>query len=361
MNYSLKSDITGDLILPDDTFHKTLNEELSGAKRLIDEYPKEWETVKKQIHEYEYIYTSSFYKKNISKVSPISRSYFKMKEMMSWYPLLNKNSGIKCVCLAEAPGGFIQSLLHASPHKCLRIHAITLLSKEKDSKIPTWNRTLLNNPNVSFHAGEKGDGDLYDLMNVLSFIKDIGKSSVDLITGDGGFDYSSDYDNQEKNSLKLIYSEIFVALNLQRAGGSFVCKLFDIFLKETISLIYILHQSYEKVFIHKPCISRYSNSEKYIVCLGFKGYNVSLINELCRNFQENKIHYPVSESFLKDVICMNTSYVEKQKSHILKGIHLIKEGLLEREPTKEQIEMAKEWCLKYDIPLNNKCFYISQS
>ena len=37
------------------------------------------------------------------------------------------------------------------------------------------------------------------------------------------------------------------------------------FLKETIALIYILHQSYERVFIHKPCISRYSNSEKYIV------------------------------------------------------------------------------------------------
>ena len=58
---------------------------------------------------------------------------------------------------------------------------------------------------------------------------------------------------------------------------------------------------------------------------------------------------------------MNTSYVEQQKSHILKGIRLIKEGLLDREPTKEQIEMAKEWCSRYDIPLNNKCFYISQS
>ena len=100
MNYSLQSDTTGELIFPADTLLESLNTELSGVKRLIDEYPKEWETVKKQIHEYEYIYTSSFYKKNISKVSPISRSYFKMKEMMSWYPLLNKNLGIKCVCLA---------------------------------------------------------------------------------------------------------------------------------------------------------------------------------------------------------------------------------------------------------------------
>ena len=58
---------------------------------------------------------------------------------------------------------------------------------------------------------------------------------------------------------------------------------------------------------------------------------------------------------------MNTSYVREQKSHILEGIRLIKEGLLNREPTKEQIKMAKEWCLKHDIPLNPKCFYIGQS
>jgi 23S rRNA U2552 (ribose-2'-O)-methylase RlmE/FtsJ len=361
MNYSLQSRVKGELILPNDTLFKGLNKELSGVKRLIDEYPTEWENVKKQIHEHEYIYTSSFYKKNISKVSPISRSYFKMTEMMFCYPLLKGKLGKKCVCLAEAPGGFIQFLLHSVSDKSLKIHAITLLSKNKDSKIPTWNRALLNNPNVSFHTGAKGDGDLYDLMNVLSFIKEIGKSSADLITGDGGFDYSSDYDNQERNSLKLIYSEIFVALNLQSKDGTFVCKLFDVFLKETIALIYILHQSYERVFIHKPCISRYSNSEKYIVCIGFKGYNVSLINELCRNFNENQINYPVPESFLKDIVSMNTSYVREQKSHILEGIRLIKEGLLNREPTKEQIKMAKEWCLKHDIPLNSKCFYIGQS
>ena len=359
MNYSLKSRVKGQLILPDDSLFRSLSDELSATKRLIDAYPKKWEIVKKQIHEYEYIYTSSFYKKNISKISPISRSYFKLIEMLKSYPLLNVETSSKCVCLAEAPGGFIQSLLHLMNPDDLKVHAITLLSTEKNTKIPTWNRSLLNNPCVSFHGGQKGDGDLYDLMNVLSFIKDVGKSSVDLITGDGGFDYSSDYDNQEKNSLKLIYSEVFVALNLQRAGGSFVCKLFDIFLKDTIALIYILHQSYTEVFIHKPCISRYSNSEKYIVCLGFKGYNQDIINEMCHAFKENRINFPVPESFLKDIVNMNTFYVEEQKSHILRGIYLIKNELLNREATKEQIQMAKDWCLKYDIPVNPKCFYIA--
>ena len=86
-----------------------------GVKRLIDEYPKEWETVKKQIHEYEYIYTSSYYKKNVSIFSPISRSYFKMTEINQYYHLLNQDKKYTITCLAEAPGGFIQSLLYNIP------------------------------------------------------------------------------------------------------------------------------------------------------------------------------------------------------------------------------------------------------
>ena len=36
-------------------------------------------------------------------------------------------------------------------------------------------------------------------------------------------------------------------------------------------------------------MSRYSNSEKYIVCKGFKGYNKEVINKMIHNFDDNKI------------------------------------------------------------------------
>ena len=65
-----------------------LSNQLNKTKSLIDDYPKEWEIVKKQIHDHEYVYTSSYYNKNISKISPISRSYFKFKEIYQEY---NKN------------------------------------------------------------------------------------------------------------------------------------------------------------------------------------------------------------------------------------------------------------------------------
>ena len=50
MNYLLQSQVKGPLINLDDTLFSILNEELAACKHLIDEYPKEWEIAKKQIH-----------------------------------------------------------------------------------------------------------------------------------------------------------------------------------------------------------------------------------------------------------------------------------------------------------------------
>ena len=49
----------------------------------MDNYSKKWNKIKKMIHEYEYIYTSPNMKKNISSIIPISRSYYKLKEIIS--------------------------------------------------------------------------------------------------------------------------------------------------------------------------------------------------------------------------------------------------------------------------------------
>ena len=52
--------------------------------------------------------------------------------------------------------------------------------------------------------------------------------------------------------------------------------------------------SYEKISFIKPSTSRQSNSEKYIVCLGYKGYNKDIIKLLCHSFKETKIDISLS-------------------------------------------------------------------
>tara|TARA_B100000902_G_C27194423_1_gene855667 strand:+ start:101 stop:958 length:858 start_codon:yes stop_codon:yes gene_type:complete len=274
--------------------------------------------------------------------------------MVQEYDIINSNCKYKIACLAEAPGGFIQSLLYTK--QIDTIHAITLLSPDK--KVPYWNKSLIHNPMIQFHKGKTGNGDLYDFNNILSFIRSVGKSSMDIITGDGGFDYSEDYNNQEYNSLRLIYSEIFIALNLQKINGSFICKLFDIFLKETIELLYILYLSYDQVIIHKPCISRLSNSEKYVICKGFKGYNKDYINQMTHSFHTNKLNIPINQSFIQDLKTFNTGYIKEQIQHIQRGIEIIKTKQFKLSPSKKQLQDAIDWCKKYKLSVNYTCIYL---
>ena len=63
---------------------------------------------------------------------------------------------------------------------------------------------------------------------------------MDYITADGGFDFSLDFNNQEDMSFKLILSQIFYALIMQKQGGNFILKIFDIFKIKTIEIIYLL-------------------------------------------------------------------------------------------------------------------------
>ena len=327
---------------------------LTQTKCKIDACYKEWDIIKKDIHLYEYVYTSSFSKKNISSTIPISRSFFKMKEMIIQYNLLNKNH-YKITCLAEAPGGFIQAFLESD--KVDEIYGITLISEDKS--IPYWHKSLSNEKRLQLKRGIQNDGDLYRLGNVISFIKEIGKSTMDIVTGDGGFDYSGDYNNQEQDSIRLIYSEIFLAINLQAEGGVFICKIFDIFSEVTQKMLYILYLSYETIVFYKPCISRLSNSEKYIVCTDFRGYNKTLVNKMIRDFGDTNIDITMDLNFMNMIYNYNSVYSINQMDQINIGIDLINQNKIRKYPSKEQINYATNWCTKYGIPLNANCFYLN--
>ena len=349
MKFLLSYDTSAkEICVPEDQFQK-ISEELSETKALIDVCPKEWEVCKKMIHLHEYVYSSSYQRKNICSFIPVSRSYFKMKEMLREY-IREIDS---CVCLAEAPGGFIQCLLEIDVPK---IYGITLVSE--DQRVPFWNRQLVRNDRFEDYRGIHDTGDLNNFTNVLSIIKKFGRQSVDLITGDGGFDNSNDYNHQEVNSLSLIYSEIYIALQIQRNGGIFICKIFDTFVKGTINLLYVLTLCYDEVYLHKPTMSRLSNSEKYVVCRGFRGAPVELLNHLTHHFNDNQIEIPVNVSFLQKIAEFNESYSKRQRESIQNGLDLIRDNKLTYRPTKEQLREGISWCKNYDIPLNHQCQYL---
>jgi hypothetical protein len=93
---------------------------------------------------------------------------------------------------------------------------------------------------------------------------------MDLVTADGGFDFSKDFNRQEISIFNLLWGQVCYALCLQKLGGNFVLKIFDIFYEQTVHILYILSSFYEDVNLCKLKTSRIGNSEKYVVCRNFR-------------------------------------------------------------------------------------------
>tara|TARA_Y100000389_G_scaffold202294_1_gene247187 strand:- start:730 stop:1809 length:1080 start_codon:yes stop_codon:yes gene_type:complete len=335
--------------------NEDLYKQITSKKSEIDKVQHKWDSAKKISNDYEYIYTSSNIRKNISAIIPVSRSFFKLREIIYDFKL---NISGKSGCIAEAPGGFMESLLTFSKEHDIDIHTlygITLISDNKD--IPFWNSTLLDNEKVHICNGCDETGDLYKLGNVLDFIKCCGKSSCSIVTADGGFDYTTDFE-QELSSYTLFYSEVFIALNIQEEKGSFICKFFDLFHYSTLQLIYLLYISYEKISFMKPSTSRQSNSEKYIVCQGFKGYNVVVSNLLCTHFSKDILPLELPQVFIDMINSYHTQFIENQIIRINHTLYLILQRRNLDKPTKHQISLAVEWCKKYEIKINKSCIYL---
>jgi 23S rRNA U2552 (ribose-2'-O)-methylase RlmE/FtsJ len=331
-----------------DVFHQQLIE----TKKTIDSHIDKWNLYRSHENIYEYIYSSSDNSKNICKILPISRSYFKLQEIIIDLDILQKNQ-MTITCIAEGPGGFIQCINHNSNNK-YNIYGITLISKERN--IPYWSPIIEKYKNVILLKGIDNTGDICNIDNINNFVSIIGSNTCDLITSDGGIDYSDDYNSQEINSYKFIFFEIYTTLQIQKQGGTFILKMFDLLYHTSIQLIYILYLCYDEIYIHKPYMSRNSNSEKYIVCKGYR-LNTVLMEVLKNNIINlNSFYLEIPESFIENIHEFNEYYITKQICTIKFIIENIEKNLsVNKYPSNLQIKKAKEWCNTYKLPLNTKC------
>ena len=132
---------------------------------------------------------------------------------------------------------------------------------------------------INICYGIKGDGNLYDMDNIMSINDEINEK-YNFITADGGLDFSKDFNNQEDTIFKLLFVEIFTAFIYLEEKGDFILKIFDILTQDTLELIYLLSNFFENIIIYKPYLSRNSNSEKYLICKNFKGISKRELNKL---------------------------------------------------------------------------------
>ena len=308
---------------------------LIALKQVINNYSEYWDIVKKLTNPYEYIHTCvPNYKFSLCKYKPLSRAFFKMIEIVDTFSFLTEKTKIKSFHLAEGPGGFIEAFNYIRHNKDDLYYGMTLLSD--DINIPSWKRAsqlLNNNPNIIIEYGASKTGDLFLKENLIYCYKKY-YNSMDYITGDGGFDFSNDFNNQEDISFKLILSQIFFALIMQKTGGNFILKMFDIFKYKTLEIIYLLCNLYENVYIFKPNTSRIANSEKYIICINYKNNNKKIITNIIENFDliinnvdsiSSLFNQPLNKYFITKIQEINAIYGEQQLENISSTINLIKE------------------------------------
>ena len=447
-------------------------------KEQIEQFQEEWDNIKKFTNPYEFIHTNiTLSKTNISKLRPLSRSFYKMIEIATGVNLLDKysdtvksdvdyNSGIRTFHLAEGPGGFIEAIsylrgleydrirkqpqVQAQPpllvnqsvqilkrntefhdeymkevehnkvsrkifekmnqdsstgaattgatygsmatntkqqshlsHEIYgndRYYGMTLIND--DPICPGWKKTktfLDNNPNVIIETGEDKTGNLLSLAN-FQRCASLYKNKMDIITADGGFDFSLDFNNQENIATRLILAEVFFALAMQKKGGSFILKIFDIFHKSTVDILYLLSYYYSDVSVIKPYTSRIANSEKYVICQGFKlGDSSILIDQICRVFT-SCLHETVSTTdsttttttaavvpaqiasllerrhdlyYLNKIEEMNAILSFQQIENISSTLSIItsyKNAEKIEQYKKQNIQKCINWCERYNIP-----------
>jgi 23S rRNA U2552 (ribose-2'-O)-methylase RlmE/FtsJ len=354
----------------------------------IDENSKHWDKAKRKTNPYELVHmigTNHLLdeelppNKSVENFSPLSRAFFKMLEIYDILDIIPEDFKSKSgmiAHLAEGPGGFMEAV-YKRRHKegfADEHFGITLFPKNRN--IPGWSQLYrrkthpLHNPKVHLLTG-----DLYKTSTIINYAKHFRHNKAFLVTCDGGFDYSKDFNNQERNSWRIIFAEIVAGLLVQKKKGSMVCKMFDLFTHFSLQIIYILSSLYEELYIFKPQTSRPANSEKYLIAKGFRGVSKNIISSMLGVIQRwdelttvmtpktpnttdsyKKIKWVkivfenirMSDEFIFCVKQINETLADQQKQYIDLTLDHIK-GRGETSWRETQSSLAQTWFAKHCV------------
>jgi len=349
---------------------------------------KDWDKAKKLTNLYELIHISNNKMKgeSISRYDPLSRSFFKLWEIINHFSLINIRNPIVSGHLAEGPGGFVEACLYYR-QRIIKIYplldkyyGITLNSHSRE--IPGWGKanSLIRKfkKNIEIDYGVDNTGDLYKVHNIRSFSTLLKKIShgADLLTADGGFDFSVDFNKQEPMAHRLLLAELLTGIKSQKIGGHFICKLFDSYSYLTIQLMYFMSCLYNEVYFVKPLTSRPANSEKYMVALSFKGFknkteeyyyisNLEDILDKWDNIHSNgliikSIFENPPKWFIERIKEYNSKSFEQQTIYIQKTLEIIdnKPNWKDLEIIIDyQTEKSIEWCCNYHLSINLESYF----
>ena len=336
-----------------------------------------WDICKRFTNPYEYIHTNvSQHRQNVSSLSPVSRSFYKLVEILQYFRVLENiyfQNDLNTFHLAEGPGGFVEAI-HFLRNKLRSankdVYEAITLSPKKNS-IPSWTKLekkhffQIQNKKIRLHYGDLLDVDVFRE----TACSPESMNSRHIITADGGIDFSQGFQEQEFSAIPLIIAQVLYAIMMQRKGGIFIVKVFDLFSRPSVEILYLLSFFYEEVCICKPNTSRYANSEKYVVCQKFKLESsvayvekfASIISQLSekpdnhfvQTFLSHNLDLPLS--FLNEIEEANIILGKQQMFNINSTLQFVsnKRGEKTYKLSKQNVDKCVQWCKIHGIPIRD--------
>ena len=332
----------------------------------------EWEFLKRTSNPYELVFSQSQdirIPPSISTIRPLSRSFFKMIEILSVmdffrrHQIPGRKNSIKSAHVCEGPGGFIEALLHVSSKNAFTLESAWAMTlKPTKNNIPGWKRAyhfLRKSPMIHIEYGADDTGDIMVPVNQGAFLEKT-KGRCQIFTADGGFDFSEHYGTQEEEVLPLLISSAVIGLQTLVKGGDFILKVFDIESKATMDLIGLLASCFDHWTLYKPSLSRPCNAEKYFLGRGCKiipGWVLKTLVEIrnayaCGFKHMTSIFTTLPEHIVNDMNAMKKEYLDQQVNALKYAIeHKVEWNTPPFQQWKEIQENSIQWCKQFQMPI----------
>jgi cap2 methyltransferase len=294
-----------------------------------------------------------------------SRAFVKMYDILNLVNVIdfNKNE-INTLHVCEAPGNFINAINYFiklnKPEMKYNWNANSLKPIKGTKIFGDFFGFIRKYPN-RWNWLKDDSGDITKLDNIL-YIKNKLKN-IELYTSDCGTECNTVEEmlDQENKMILVTFSQILIGLMVNKIGGHMIIKLFLPITKPlSYSLLYLLHNYYEKLYFIKQSSGSLGSSEFYIV-----GYNklkhleeddekellkIYLLKEKSSNYT---LYETLPEYFISKLNNITELFIKEQKKYIKRSfIYYDNKDIYEDHKIK-YIKEAKELYCKEWITKNN--------
>jgi 23S rRNA U2552 (ribose-2'-O)-methylase RlmE/FtsJ len=192
------------------------------------------------------------------------------------------------VHLCEAPGGFIDRT--SKWCKTLSIGTHSWLATSHAEGEP-FSSHLLSEESGQIIA----DTNLLDAETTEKVRHRLSSEQVWFITGDCN-------EETEQTVLPLIFTQVYIGLDVLEKGGLFILKIMDFYQHGTKLLLWLLFNVFKHISIEKPKVSACCSSSKYLICCSFnKILYEKQYKQLCKEMRETHnplmLEFPLSWSY----------------------------------------------------------------